>query len=82
MVVHDFDRCLKGSKAALMTQRNANVFTCEIGNLDPGETCIIQIEYVTELGLEDSYVRFHVPTLIVPGYARWPQEGKIVLLLL
>eukprot|EP01083_Nonionella_stella_P101279 286914_1 len=42
----------QGQKAALMTQHRADVFICEIGNLDADETCTVRITYITELALE------------------------------
>eukprot|EP01083_Nonionella_stella_P094059 263808_1 len=64
----------RGQKAALMTQHRADVFICEIGNLDADETCTVRITYVTELALEGARAKFVLPTVVAPRCVNAPAK--------
>ncbi|MDD5435291.1 MAG: VIT domain-containing protein, partial [Nitrospira sp.] len=64
-----YDEALsKGHGAMLLDEERPNIFTLSVGNLNPGGTAIIEIEYVTLLEATGSEVRFFLPTTISPRY--------------
>ena len=64
-----YDEALsKGHGAMLFDEERPNIFTLSVGNLNPGGTAIIEIEYVTLLETAGSEVRYFLPTTISPRY--------------
>src|SRR3990170_6403234 len=64
-----YDEALsKGHGAILLDEERPNIFTLSVGNLKPGATAIIEIEYVTLLETTGSGIRFFLPTTISPRY--------------
>ncbi len=64
-----YDEALSnGHGAMLLDEERPNIFTLSVGNLNPGGTAIIEIEYVTLLEANGSEVRFFLPTTISPRY--------------
>lgn len=62
------DATLEGHGAALLEQERANVFTATVGNLLPGETTVVEIEYVQRLHANEGALRVMIPTLVAPRY--------------
>ena len=62
------DATLEGHGAALLEQERPNVFTATVGNLLPGETTTVEIEYVQRLHASDGALRVMIPTLVAPRY--------------
>ncbi len=62
------DAIAEGYGAFLLEQERPNVFTTSVGNLRPGETIEITIEYVAFLNLEGDAARLLVPTTVAPRY--------------
>jgi len=62
------DATLAGHGAALVEQERANVFTASVGNLLPGETTIVEVEYVQRLRASEGALRVMIPTLVAPRY--------------
>lgn len=61
----------KGHGAYLMEkQENEDVFTVSVGNLPPGEKCVIKVMYVAELSLEGDAVKFSLPASVAPAPGR------------
>ncbi len=64
-----YDEALSnGHGAMLLDEERPNIFTLSVGNLIPGGTAIIEIEYITLLDATGSEVRFFLPTTISPRY--------------
>ena len=64
-----YDEALsEGHGAILLDEERPNIFTLSVGNLKPGATAIIEIEYVTLLETTGSGIRFFLPTTISPRY--------------
>lgn len=59
---------VKGDGAYLLDEERPNIFTLSVGNLPPGKTAAIEIEYVTLLETNDRETRFFLPTTISPRY--------------
>ena len=61
----------KGHGAYLMEkQAEEDVFTVSVGNLPPGETCVIKVLYVAELPFEAGAVVFSLPAVVASTAAR------------
>lgn len=62
----------KGKQAALLEQDNNDVFTCRLGNLAPGATCVVMLSTLTELkaSREGACSQFVLPTVVAPPYVR------------
>lgn len=64
-----YDRALlAGHGAALLDQERANVFTASVGNVMPGESVRIELEYVQRLHADEGSLRIAIPTLVAPRY--------------
>lgn len=69
------DATLEGHGAALVEQERANVFTASVGNLLPGETTVVEVEYVQRLRASEGTLRVTVPTLVAPRYIPGTPHG-------
>ena len=64
-----YDRALEaGDGAYLLDEERPNIFTLSLGNLNPGTSAVIEIDYVTMLDAHGGQVRFFLPTTISPRY--------------
>lgn len=59
---------IDGDGAYLLDQERPNIFTLSIGNLDPGTTAVIELEYIEMLDTNEDEVRLVLPTTIAPRY--------------
>jgi Ca-activated chloride channel family protein len=59
---------MNGHGAFLLDEERPNIFTLSVGNLKPGVTVIIEIEYVNSLTAHGSEVRYFLPMTISPRY--------------
>jgi hypothetical protein len=66
----------RGEPASLLEQHTPDVFTTSIGNVAPGQTVKIEIEYIMELkhDAEVDGLRFTIPTSVAPRYGV-PPDG-------
>ena len=65
----DYDNAmLEGHGAFLLDQERPNIFTASVGNLMPGQTARIEIDYVAELDRTDEGLRLMIPTTVSPRY--------------
>lgn len=62
------DAMLEGHGAYLLDQERPNVFTASVGNLMPGKSATIEIDYVAEMDRTDEGVRLMIPTTVSPRY--------------
>jgi hypothetical protein len=60
--------------AGLLEQKTSDVFSTSLGNIPPGETVKVDIEYIMELkhDAEVDGLRFTIPTSIAPRYGQPP----------
>jgi len=64
-----YDNALeRGDGGMLLDEERPNIFTLSVGNLNPCEEALVEIEYVTLLDMEGQQVRFFLPTTISPRY--------------
>jgi Ca-activated chloride channel family protein len=62
------DALSAGDGAALLDQERPNVFSVSVGNLLPGETTVIEVQYVQRLHANEGGLRLVLPTLVAPRY--------------
>jgi hypothetical protein len=64
----------QGDPASLLEQQTSDIFSTSIGNIPPGETVKVKIEYIMELkhDAEVDGLRFTIPTSIAPRYGDPP----------
>lgn len=62
--------------ASLLEQQTPDVFSTSLGNIPPGETVKVEIEYIMELkhDAEVDGLRFTIPTSIAPRYGDPPSS--------
>ena len=52
----------------ISSQKKKDIFKVDVGNLEYGESVIIQISYTMELDMEGDRIRFRIPQNIMPRY--------------
>jgi len=57
-----------GKKTSLVEQQRANLFTTSVANIGPGETIMVEIEYLETLHYEDSSFSVRFPVTLTPRY--------------
>lgn len=57
-----------GKKASLVQQERANIFTTSVANIAPGETVVIEIEYLETLRVDAETFSIRFPVTITPRY--------------
>jgi Ca-activated chloride channel family protein len=67
---HDYQSALKqGKRAALLEQERDDVFTCQVGNLPPGEEVTVKVIYSERLPFfEDGTTEVRLPLVVAPRY--------------
>lgn len=57
-----------GKKTSLVEQQRANLFTTSVANIAPGETVIVEIEYLEDLRFDDGTFSLRFPMTLTPRY--------------
>ena len=57
-----------GRKTSLVEQQRANLFTTSVANIGPGETIIVEIEYLETLRYEEGSFSLRFPMTLTPRY--------------
>jgi Ca-activated chloride channel family protein len=68
----------QGQRAGLLEQRQPNLFSIELANVQPGETILATIRYQERLRYDDGCYSFVVPMGITPKYHQDPAEAAKV----
>lgn len=64
-----FEQALeRGQRASLLEQRRPNLFSIEIGSVQPGETIVTQLQYDDRLTYRDGEYEFVFPMGLTPKY--------------
>jgi len=58
----------QGKKASLMSQQRPNMFTTSVANIAPGETIVVELDYVQQVEYKDSTFSLRFPMTITPRY--------------
>jgi Ca-activated chloride channel family protein len=62
-----------GKKTSLVEQQRANLFTTSVANIAPGESVIVEIEYLEDVALDDGTYSLRFPMTLTPRYV--PGQG-------
>jgi Ca-activated chloride channel family protein len=57
-----------GKKTSLVEQQRANLFTTSVANIGPGETVIVEIEYLENIHYDDGTFSLRFPMTLTPRY--------------
>jgi Ca-activated chloride channel family protein len=57
-----------GKKTSLVEQQRANLFTTSVANIGPGETVIVEIDYLEDIQYEDGMFSLRFPMTLTPRY--------------
>jgi Ca-activated chloride channel family protein len=57
-----------GKKTSLVEQQRANLFTTSVANIAPGETVIVEIEYLENVRYDDGTFSLRFPLTLTPRY--------------
>lgn len=69
------DAITDGDAAVMLEQTQPGIFTMNVGNLLPGETCCIRFRYAELLAWQGDTLRFLLPTVIAPRYGNAWRAG-------
>jgi Ca-activated chloride channel family protein len=58
----------EGKKTSLVEQQRANLFTTSVANIGPGETVVIEIEYLENIRFDDGTFNLRFPMTLTPRY--------------
>ncbi|MCS6810545.1 MAG: VIT and VWA domain-containing protein [Tepidimonas sp.] len=72
----DYEDALEdGDSAVLVTVNPDRTHTLELGNLLPGETCVVRLRYVQPLQPQQGSLRLLLPTTLAPRYGDPVRDG-------
>ncbi len=57
-----------GKKTSLVEQQRANLFTTSVANIAPGETVIVEIEYMEDVRFDNGVFSLRYPMTLTPRY--------------
>lgn len=57
-----------GKKTSLVQQQRANLFTTSVANIAPGETVVVEIEYLEDLRFDEGTFSLRFPMTLTPRY--------------
>ncbi len=58
----------EGKKTSLVEQQRANLFTTSVANIGPGESVIVEIEYLEDVRYSDGTFSLRFPMTLTPRY--------------
>jgi Ca-activated chloride channel family protein len=58
----------EGKKTSLVEQQRANLFTTSVANIGPGETIVVEIEYLENIRYDDGTFSLRFPMTLTPRY--------------
>lgn len=58
----------EGRRAGLVEQQRSNLFTTSIANIGPGETVVVEVEYLETLAWDDGQFSLRFPLTLTPRY--------------
>jgi len=70
------DAVSQGHHGALMEQERPNIFTMNVGGIEPGETIKVEISYMQQIPWQASGGRFTVPLVVAPRFIPGLPNGQ------
>ena len=76
--VKKYEKAIDNGDTPIMVERSGRgLYTANLGNLLPGETAVIEIEYAQLLNFEADRIRLNIPTTIAPRYGDQHKQGGL-----
>ena len=76
--VKKYEKAIDSGDTPIMVERSGRgLYAANLGNLLPGETAVIEIEYAQLLNFEADRIRLSIPTTIAPRYGDQHQQGGL-----
>ena len=76
--VKKYEKAIDNGDTPIMVERSGRgLYTANLGNLLPGETAVIEIEYAQLLNFEADRIRLSIPTTIAPRYGDQHLQGGL-----
>ncbi len=76
--VKQYEEAIDNGDSPIMVERSGRgLYTANLGNLLPGETAVIEIEYAQLLNFETDRIRLSIPTTIAPRYGDQHTQGQL-----
>ena len=76
--VKKYEKAIDNGDTPIMVERSGRgLYAANLGNLLPGETAVIEIEYAQLLNFEADRIRLSIPTTIAPRYGDQHQQGGL-----
>lgn len=76
--VKQYEEAIDNGDSPIMVERSGRgLYTANLGNLLPGETAVIEIEYAQLLSFEADRIRLTIPTTIAPRYGNQHEQGGL-----
>lgn len=73
-----YEKAIDEGDTPIMVERSARgLYSANLGNLKPGESAVIEIEYAQLLRFEQGQVRITVPTTVAPRYGDAHKTGGL-----
>lgn len=66
-----------GDMPVLVEQSAPGLYTANLGNLQPGDEAVIELQYAQLLRFEQGRVRLNVPTVVAPRYGDAQRQGGL-----
>ena len=77
--VKKYEKAIDNGDTPIMVERSGRgLYTANLGNLLPGETAVIEIEYAQLLNFQNKQIRLSVPTTIAPRYGDPHKQGHLL----
>jgi len=73
-----YEKAIDDGDTPIMVEQSAQgLYTANLGNLQPGEEAVIEIEHAQLLRFEQGQIRITVPTTVAPRYGHAHGEGGL-----
>jgi Ca-activated chloride channel family protein len=73
-----YERAIQSGDLPVMLERSGkDLYTANLGNIQPGDDVVIEIEYAQLLKLEGGMLRLSLPTTIAPRYGDEHSQGGL-----
>ena len=77
--IKKYEKAIDNGDTPIMVERSGRgLYTANLGNLLPGETAVIEIEYAQLLNFQNKQIRLSVPTTIAPRYGDPHKQGNLL----
>jgi Ca-activated chloride channel family protein len=73
-----YEKAIESGDLPVMLERSGkDLYTANLGNLQPGDEAVIEVEYAQVLRLEGGLLRLSLPTTIAPRYGDEQAQGGL-----